>query len=270
MLSVARYRLAFVAQLLFLSVNGLGLLLGLIYNSKTPDLYEKNLHHTLGWVVTSMVFIQCILGFTRSCTLDNMIGDSAVEEKVAFIPSSANFTERHQPIQAFPTSELYRHSHDSGQGTEPSSSRSHSISSQPISQDQSRRFSDYCDVDMATHYDEKVTKHSFVNSRIMYRISALLPTRIFVIMNFAYDAIDRIILLLGFVLVVSGAATYGGVFASLRLSYISELHLTNNSAEIMFSTASHILLKVASFFGMGCLPLGDGWVVSLNSAGRGI
>lgn len=270
MLSLARYRLTLVAQLFFLSVNGLGLLLGSVYNSKTPDLYEKNLHHSLGWIVTSIITVQCIIGFVKSYALDNMIGDFAVGEQTAFIPSSVNVTERHQSMRAFLTPEQYRYSRDSGQGTEPSSSRSHSISSRPNSQDQSQALDDSCDVDMAARYNEKITKNKFVNNRIMHRVSALLPTRVMVMMNYAYDAIDRLILLLGFVIVVTGAATYGGVFVRLSFLCISRPLLINNSAETIFSMASHILSKVAYFFGTDCSLLDDGWAVSLNLAGHGI
>lgn len=52
MLSLARSRYRLTAQLVFLAVNGGGVLLGTVYNANTPDLYPNNAHHKLGWIVT--------------------------------------------------------------------------------------------------------------------------------------------------------------------------------------------------------------------------
>lgn len=228
MLSLARHRRTLVVQLLFLSVNGLGLLLGLIYNGKVPNLYENNLHHTMGWIVSLVVFVQCVLGIMKSYTRDKRIGNFSSEEQAAFIPSPANVTERLQATQTSTSSERYRYSHDSGHGTEPSSSRSHSISSPSSCQDQPQMLNNPCDMNMTIDYDEKVTMpHSLLNNRILYRLSALLPNRVAAIMSFTYDVIDRLILFLGFILVISGAATYGGVFVSIFSLQAEELVLTN-------------------------------------------
>lgn len=215
MLSLARYRFAWVAQFSFLSVNGLGLLMGSIYNSKTPDLYEDNIHHTLGWVVTVIVSVQWILGFVKSNASDRIIRSSTLEEQIPFIPRSVDGFEDGQSRPVFTVLEQYRYSHDSGQGTEASSSRSHSISSQPSSQDQQEPRSKSCELDLTTEYGEKGAKpYHLVNSRILVRVLNSLPNRVVNVIGISYDVIDRLILLLGFVLIVSGAAVYGGVFVS--------------------------------------------------------
>jgi hypothetical protein len=52
MLSIARSRFHLPAQLVFLTTNALGMLLGVVYNHQTPDLYEKEKHGPVGWVST--------------------------------------------------------------------------------------------------------------------------------------------------------------------------------------------------------------------------
>ena len=66
MLSLARSRYRLTAQLVFLAVNGGGVLLGTIYNASTPDLYPNNAHHKLGWIVTWTVCAQVVVGLLSS------------------------------------------------------------------------------------------------------------------------------------------------------------------------------------------------------------
>ena len=61
MLSVARSRVAPIVQLLFLGVHSIGLLLGMLYINKTPNLYANNAHGKIGWVATWIVFAQCVI-----------------------------------------------------------------------------------------------------------------------------------------------------------------------------------------------------------------
>lgn len=57
MLSIARSRFNLAAQLVFLTTNALGLLLGVIYNHQTPDLYEKEKHGPVGWMSTCLASV---------------------------------------------------------------------------------------------------------------------------------------------------------------------------------------------------------------------
>jgi hypothetical protein len=52
MLSIARSRYILPSQFAFLVVNALALLIGVVYNHKTPELYENNSHSKTGWIVT--------------------------------------------------------------------------------------------------------------------------------------------------------------------------------------------------------------------------
>lgn len=57
MLSIARSRFHLPAQLVFLTTDALGMLLGIIYNHQTPDLYEKGKHGLVGWVNTCVASV---------------------------------------------------------------------------------------------------------------------------------------------------------------------------------------------------------------------
>ncbi|GAM42685.1 hypothetical protein TCE0_044r16897 [Talaromyces pinophilus] len=91
MLSIAHSRYTVPVQLVFLIINAIALLFGIIYNTSTPDLYENNAHHKVGWIATWV------------------IPDYA---RVDF--STRNMTD-HQRLYS-PLNE-YRWSGDSGQGT---------------------------------------------------------------------------------------------------------------------------------------------------------
>merc|ERR1712036_46068 len=60
--SVAQSRFALPSQVVFFLANAVGLVLGTIYNANTPDLYENNAHHKMGWVFTWFAAAWIILG----------------------------------------------------------------------------------------------------------------------------------------------------------------------------------------------------------------
>ncbi|KAK9249927.1 hypothetical protein V1507DRAFT_507172 [Lipomyces tetrasporus] len=61
MLSLAQSRYTLLIRVIFIATNTFGLLLGIRYNTKTPDLYPNNSHYKLGWVVTLVVLAQIAL-----------------------------------------------------------------------------------------------------------------------------------------------------------------------------------------------------------------
>lgn len=52
MLSIGRSRLTLPMQAAFPFTNTFGILVSIIYNHKTPDMYENNSHHKIGWAIT--------------------------------------------------------------------------------------------------------------------------------------------------------------------------------------------------------------------------
>ncbi|MEJ1619737.1 DUF2427 domain-containing protein, partial [Escherichia coli] len=82
--SVARSRFALPSQFVFLVCNALGLLIGIIYNSQTPDLYENNAHHKIGWIATWVISAQVVMSLIFACAGR---GERAkASEQEAFLP----------------------------------------------------------------------------------------------------------------------------------------------------------------------------------------
>jgi hypothetical protein len=62
-----RSRHSTLVRVLFFSLNLAGLAFGLYYNLSTPDLYEGNLHHTLGWLLMALVLVLSLLRAGCAC-----------------------------------------------------------------------------------------------------------------------------------------------------------------------------------------------------------
>jgi hypothetical protein len=79
MLSISRSRFHLPAQLVFLTTNALGTLLGVIYNHQTPDLYEKEKHGPVGWVSTCVASVwfsgSLIMAFAGSRCKSSLVSE---------------------------------------------------------------------------------------------------------------------------------------------------------------------------------------------------
>ncbi|KAH8661408.1 hypothetical protein BGZ60DRAFT_380826 [Tricladium varicosporioides] len=252
LLSISRSRYKLPVQLTFLAINGIGVFLATIYNTSTPDLYPNNAHHKLGWVLTWTVCAQAIMGIISA--YGNRRGGKS-EERKAFIPISAEVMAEHQRLHGHSPSDIYRFSNDSGQGTEPNteSLRSQSISSAS---------SDQQPLPELRHdeEDEQFEKVEFANGSRLDRylskkIPGLLSSRALQSLHFFHNAIDRIILIFGFVALTTGIITYGGFFMGAGV----------------FSGLAHFI-KGGVFFWYGILTLGRwagcfqeiGWAWNIN------
>ncbi len=214
MLSIARSKLGLVAQFSFLVMNGLGVLLATIYNSKTPDLYPNNAHHPLGWFLTWVVCAHTCIAFIHAYTKRTKTGP----ERVPFIPISTHAMEEHRRIQNLTVAQDYRFSNDSGQGTERNtdSLRSHSMSS--LDEVHEGKVPDREGGHEAGYKatGERVSLADSVLGRFLKEtLPGLLSSRSSHVMEFVYETINRLILILGFVALTTGIATYGGIFVSI-------------------------------------------------------
>lgn len=219
MLSLSRSRFTLITRLSFLGLNAAGILVGRIYNSKTPELYANNSHNKIGWVVTCIVLVQCLVGVVRPYAGPAKEYLSKLEERAALIPTTTEAPDRHQNSHMSRTLQQYRYSHDSGHGTEPGSSRSHSISSLQGSGDESLKPENAQDPDLGPQYRKEPGAISFTKiGYLLSRMHGVLPNRVLRIMNLFHETADRIILLLGFITIVTGIVVYGGVFVSVLLS----------------------------------------------------
>lgn len=216
MLSVARSRLALPAQLSFLGLHSIGLLIGTVYSSKAPDLYENNAHNKIGWIVTWIVVAQYIIGLVKSAASVKDPQDIDAEGKTAFVPISTEALAQQQ--EATYSLDEYRYSRDSGHFTASEASRSQSISSvqgHEVEEHQKllKHQTPHADTD-AEYTEKRDLLGNTKAQRVASRVAAMMSQRTTRALNVTYDAIDCVSLLLGFAAIVSGAVVYGGVFVS--------------------------------------------------------
>lgn len=219
MLSIARSRLALVSQFVFLAVNAFALLLGLIYNHRTPELYENNAHGKIGWIITwvasawvAMALVEVYASSTKVESVERYAGDDL---------NAANMAQ-YQRVQNFHASSHPRWSNDSGQGTERNSASLYGSSRSPSVESEQERFLDashrYPQVEENDSFDETekrgLLKGTAVDRFLCRNLAKLVagkPSRIFRIL---YVVVERTILIQGFVAITSGTVVYGGIGVS--------------------------------------------------------
>ncbi|KAL8668100.1 MAG: hypothetical protein Q9202_000078 [Teloschistes flavicans] len=200
-------------QVAFFIVNALGLLIGTIYNSKTPDLYENNLHHKLGWAVTWIVLAQIIIGLFRMYAIGTSANETNSDECASFLPTAIHDMIGYHQMHPDSSASMHRYSHDSGQGTESVSSRSNSLAGIHDEKDtETGRFVGHPHDDNVEGVEVRKTFGLIAADNSLTRLLKLLPRPVTKIMNVFYDAVDVLILIIGFVLILTGFITYGGVF----------------------------------------------------------
>ncbi|KAK5957619.1 hypothetical protein OHC33_000806 [Knufia fluminis] len=247
MFSIARSKLALPVQLSFLVLNGLGVVSGTIYNINTPDLYENNAHHKVGWIATWVFTAQVVMSLLFLYSGRNKQESTNSSERAAFLPPSLQSMNR----------PYHKHSWsaDSGQGTEPPSPTS---SSRNLSPDRAYQFGkpeQEEPEDMEDVPIEPMRRRPswFKNTRFDKYLSTRVPRvasqKIIKVAEVAYEMIDRTILVLGFVALTSGIVTYSGIFRALNV----------------FNGMAHFV-KGGIFFWYGLLTLGR-WLGSFADFG---
>lgn len=225
MLSLARSRYTLVLQFVFVATNAFGVLAGAIYNGNTPDLYPNNAHHKLGWIVTCVVLAQVVIGLLGRVagTLKSNAGQLPRSgERASFIPVSTEALEAHERIGEPRFPKLFRLSNDSGQGTERNteSLRSHSPSSSgppspplPLP-DAAKEYDENEDDDELDAHLPAPTRRGTIHA-LASKVANKLSSRSWKVMLFAYNFVDRTILILGSIALSTGIVTFGRFFVSL-------------------------------------------------------
>ncbi|KAE8350864.1 hypothetical protein BDV28DRAFT_138339 [Aspergillus coremiiformis] len=237
MFSVARSRFALPSQFLFVVFNALGLLLGIIYNSQTPDLYENNAHHKIGWIATGVISVQVIMSLIFAYAGRGESDAASSYERAEFLPVS---TDEMAETPTHPTGihHEYRWSRDSGQGTSLHSRPSSSSCASP-----SEEYDTF--VKPERQFPEQPPRSrswlrsTFVDRFLASRVPRMVSNRALRILNIIYLVIDRIILPFGFIAIATGAVTYGGIMRGREI----------------FNGLAHFI-KGGIFFWYGLLTLG--------------
>lgn len=218
MLSVARSRYALPTQFLFLIVNAFGMLTGIIYNGQTPDLYENNAHHKIGWIASCVAGAQVVMSliFTYAGRGD---ADVAPSERAAFLPVSTDETASHQRMYPSGALHEYRWSGDSGQGTEPNESGPSSPTCVPPEYDDFEKPENY--VPTKPVGPRSWLRNTVADRFLASRVPGMVSSRVLGILNVVYVIIDRIILPFGFIAIATGGVTYGGIMVSGLFLFVS-------------------------------------------------
>ncbi|KAG9192241.1 hypothetical protein G6011_10975 [Alternaria panax] len=212
MFSLACSRYTIPSQLAFLATNALALVLGLVYNHRTPELYAENAHSKTGWAITWIASAWVFLALIKAYT-----GRSESHSKEDEL-TTANML-RYQRVHGEELPAPSRWSGDSGQGTECNSASLYDHSPSVDSEDQ--RFlgplrNTTLDDEPFSDRDEDDEKHGFLHNTWIDRffsrnVARFAVGRTLKVVHLLYVVIERTILVQGLVAIVSGAVVYGGI-----------------------------------------------------------
>jgi hypothetical protein len=223
--SIARSRYALPVQLAFLLVNGVGVVLATIYNVNTPDLYPNNAHHKIGWIATWVMTAQTVMSLLFLYSGRTNKADASALERAAFLPVSTANMAQHDV--ATPYRHAYRWSGDSGSPTGRSSTTLNSP--RDVSPNDLYRLSKEVDGDDDMTDDEEglpmpmpsqpaTTRSRFrikaLDAFLSKRVPGLFSEKLLKGIEIAYEVVDRTILILGWIALMTGGVTLAGWMVS--------------------------------------------------------
>jgi hypothetical protein len=237
MLSVARSKHHLPAQLVFHSINGLGMLTGFVYNQSTPDLYVSNSHHPIGWVVTSLTVLWTLLSLVVAYT---NVQKKHEHQTAAPRVSSQSRMEDASFEGYVDNPSTYRYSRDSGNFS--GGSRSNSSDSIfekdetiPLQNDQ-----DHGDFEARDTVESRgFLRGNKLNSAFACAARFTSHVRFSATLRVSKIVLEKFLLLLGFLAITSGFIVNGGLFKDREI----------------YSGLAHYV-KGGIFFWYGLLTLG--------------
>ncbi|RMD39335.1 hypothetical protein DV735_g5792, partial [Chaetothyriales sp. CBS 134920] len=253
--SIARSRHALPVQLVFLALNGIGVITGTVYNVGTPDLYEKNAHHSIGWVATWVGTAQVVMSLLFLYTGRTKSSQADTTNTATYLPIS---TENMAPLTESPVSPYhdYRWSGESGHHTDRSFSGTTQNSQDLSPADDSDRLPKE---EPAPRTRPGLFGIGRIDRFLSKRLQGALSTRLLKAIEIIYELVDRTILVLGFIALTTGVVTYTGIF---------------QKGHGIFGGLAHFI-KGGIFFWYGLLTLGRwmgcfadfGWAWNLKPSG---
>jgi hypothetical protein len=253
MFSIAKSRHSNWANLGFVVVNALGFFFGMVYNMSTPDLYENNAHHKIGWIFSAIAVVWTGIGFVRSFT-----SKRSKKPDVQYEPLMQN--------DESPS----RWSDDSGRAT----LRNLSIgSTSPVSGEQYAHSAFLTEtLPKLEEEEEEQTQRARsgrLNRFIGTHIAKHVTGKTMWLLNFLYVFIERTLLFMMFIAVSTGFVTFGGIFVSQSQTPIPP-NTDFSSVTAKYSPALPTLSKAASSSGLEFSPLVAGLELLPTLAGHGM
>ncbi|KAF2433672.1 hypothetical protein EJ08DRAFT_668669 [Tothia fuscella] len=218
MFSIAKSLYTIPTQTFFFILNGIGVFLSVVYDAKTPDLYENNAHHKIGWIFTWMALAWILMGIVN--TYAGRYGARQLSGQQVSAANLARYSQLQNDCDD--DHDAARWSGDSGQGSE---RNSYSLfgSGSPGTNSESRPFDDQFpslrDVNLNDVDAEKI---SFLRSAKLHRylsrkVPQLAVGKTLAISQVLYTVSERLIIILGWVALLTGAVTFGGIFRGSAL-----------------------------------------------------
>lgn len=201
MVSIAKSRYTLLSQGAFFALNGIGVFVGTIFNANTPDLYENNAHHKMGWIFTWFSLAWVLIGIVNIYAKKSTSGKSFFRFR---LPS-------YQQLDQNEDRQDRRWSNDSGNETGATLS--------PSSERGQGSFSEELPSFGKAEDEEEVSNPRVIQNA---RLDKFLTKHIrkhaigtpLLILRIIYSIFERTLLLLGFAALLSGLVTYGGLFVS--------------------------------------------------------
>lgn len=152
---------------------------------------------------------------------------SVPSEGAVFMPISVEAMAQHQQFHDPRAYESTRWSGDSGQGTECASPSQHSRDLSPNytfgSEEEGERFlkpeagNEDQDVPQVLPPHRRFLGNTFILKLLQRKVPGLFSQRALKLLEVVYDGIDRIVLILAFIALVTGGITYAGIFVGQAL-----------------------------------------------------
>jgi hypothetical protein len=213
MFSISKSRFTLPLQLAFLSTNAFALVLGLIYNHKTPDLYTNNSHSKTGWIITWIASAWVCMALIQMYTGQPQPHHNADAQQMT-VANMARYQRVHDE-----SPDLSRSSIDSGQGTERNSESLFGHSRSPSVESENQQFSGptrrYTQEEEES-FDEVPEKRGFLGNASVDRLFSHHVARFAVgrthnAARFFYVVFERTLLAQGLVAIANGTVVYGGI-----------------------------------------------------------
>jgi hypothetical protein len=241
MLSIARSRYVLPSQFAFLVINALALLIGVVYNHKTPELYENNAHSKTGWVITWIASAWVFMALIQTY-MDRGMTNSFEDE--ATQPLNAENMAQYQRVKDEELPSPSRWSNDSGQGTERNSASLYGHSRSPSVESEDQQFPGptrkYTHDDLDDFEDVNLEKPKSSLDRFFSRnVARFVAGRTAKVIRMLYVVFERTMVVQGFVAITTGTVVYGGI----------------GQSNAVFNVLAHYI-KGGIFFVYGLLTLG--------------
>ncbi|EUC39563.1 hypothetical protein COCMIDRAFT_10349 [Bipolaris oryzae ATCC 44560] len=210
MFSIARFRYTILAQTLFSATNFLGVLIGVMYRRRTPDLYPKNSHNKIGWISTWLASLWVALSVIDVYVKYN--SRNHTDNQTTYPLNTLDITQ-YSPLESDHRNSACQDGDCSQWEQQPLNHLDGNRHTWALWSDSTLREGDFSDDDEGDINLPTGTVHESNNdNQFLQRIAVRFAgNRSYILLRLPYLVLDRTVLFLGFVAFASGTVVYGGI-----------------------------------------------------------